>query len=154
MSKQIKEKSAKKPKTGGTLKSVLMNACCIFTVTLFAVYILTTLFLGKVTFTTNIGNTAAIFALALAAAASMLIYRAKKLPFWGAHLTVFILLGILYYLIVVRLSGLHQKTSTAIVAMVLYGAIFAIVTAAAAIIRKRKKTKEDKISDENYKPRF
>ena len=163
MSKNNKRNTAKKKdyrKIG--IKEILSNTCCIFTVLIFAVYLFTTIFLGNATFTTNIGNTAAVFALSFALSAATLAFERKKLPFWESNLILYFLIGAVFYLIVVRLPGKHTDAKATLTAMGIYTAAFALYIVIKLIIRKNKrvkdetKTDKDKDKDKNtkYQPKF
>lgn len=151
-----KDKSAKRK--GGKanepvgIKAMIVNACCIFTVLIFALYLLTTLILGNVTFTTNLGNTAAIFALSFALSAATLAFERKKLPFWESTLILFFLIGAIYYLIVVRLTGMHTDLRGTLTAMGIYVFAFLIYVAIKLIVRKKKNKKTEK--EKEYQSKF
>jgi|GEM_PF-2965497 len=146
-------KSASDGSSGAVLRKILINACCIFAITIFIVYTIVSISFGRAEFTTNLGNTAAIFALSFAASAAALVY--KKIAFWKAHSIVFIVLGAIYYLIVVRIPRLHTDLGKTIVAMGLFIAAFAFATLIIILLKKRKnKSNNASDKDKDYQPKF
>lgn len=137
----------------GFLK-ILKNACCVFTILIFVVYLAITLVFGGAAFTTNLINTAALFVLSFAVAASELIYKKTKLPFAAAHIIVFIALGILYYLIVILLPGLNKDGGKVAVAAGIYVIAFLIATIVIVCKRGRKKAAVERAKVKEYKPKF
>ena len=136
-----------------TLKEILTNTCIIFTVIIIVLYLLTTLILGNITFTTSIWNTAAIFALSFVLSAVTVIVEKKKLPLWESCLILFVLVGAIYYLLVVRLGGIKDIKRTA-AAIAVYAAGFIIYVIIKLLIRRRKKTKNEETADTEYQSKF
>ncbi len=136
------------------IKEILINTCCIFTIAIFALYVLTSLILGKVNFSTNLGNTAAIFALSFALSAATLVFDRKKLPFWESSLILYFLIGAIYYLIVVRLSGMHTDLKGTLTAMAIYTVLFLIYVIVRLVIRKTKNRKTETEREKDYQSKF
>lgn len=132
---------------------VLRNTCCIFTVLLFIIYCVNSLVSGSFRFQTDLGITAGIFAISLIASLATLTYDVGKIPFWLSHLIVFVIVGLVYYVLVIRIPNISEPNQK-LVAFTLYAFAFIIYTVVLLIVRGIKKKKQNKEKNAEYKSKF
>ena len=147
-----KNRSEKNSEIKVCVKEIIVKSCCVFTVLISALYLLTTIILGNATFTTNIGNTAAIFALSFVLSAVTTVLNKKKLPFWKSNLILFFLFGAVYCIIVIFLTGMYKNPRGAMTAVGIYIFSFAVYITVKLIVRKSKSAVSEK--DSEYKSKF
>ena len=135
-------------------KRIAVRSCCIFTVLVFALYLMTAVILGNATFTTSIGNTTALFALSLVLSVVTVFLDEKNLPFWKSNLILFIAGGAVYYFIVVFLSGMHKNIRSALTAMGIYVFAFAVYSAVKFIVKISKRKQAETKNNKEYESKF
>ncbi len=131
---------------------VLKNACCIFTVLIFVIYAAVSLTLGNSVFTTNILNTAGLFAMSLTASLCLLLYQ-SRLSFAVSHLITFVVIGVIYYILTVVFPGKSGNFGRTVTALVIYVVLFAAATVLLVAVRHKKKPSSAEDNTE-YKSRF
>ena len=137
-----------------SFKKIVVKSCCIFTVLVFALYLLTTIILGNGTFTTNIGNTAALFALSFVLSSVTVVLNEKRVSFLKSNLILFITVGAVYFFIVVCLSGMHKNVRGTLTAMGIYLFSFAVYITVKLFMRKSKNKRTESEKDKEYESKF
>ncbi|MBQ7714547.1 MAG: hypothetical protein IJT70_01625 [Clostridia bacterium] len=131
---------------------ILKTACCIFTALIFVIYAAVSLTLGNSVFTTNILNTAGLFAMSLAASLCTLLYK-SRLSFAAAHAISFIVIGVIFYILTVVFPGKGGNFGRTVTALAIYVVLFGAATVLIVVLRHKKKPSADDAKTD-YKSRF
>ena len=137
-------------KAFGIIKRIIIHACLINTVLVFAVAALANVF-SKEGLAPKFSTVAMILVFSLCIGAAGYILSVRKISGIFRVLIHYFSLALAFYMIFVVWGGFADRSSTTLIAMVLFTIIYAVAMVVYFIVKKRSDKRAD---DSEYESRF